>query len=335
MGRIGFSWNEVSCEQWQSSLAVAGSVALQQDWSYGQAICEQGHEIHRACLTRDGRIIAVAQIAERRLFGPLRIALLMRGPTWINDYAEAYEAMFLEQIRHKLAGAVLLWTPDRIAQPATRHRLSGYRRVLTGYSTVLVDLKPDLVAIKAQLNGKWRNLLRSSERSEIVIKAVKGGKLHEWLVSANESYRQKIGYNGPSPDFIKSLGYFSNPNGRQVWLAMVNDKPIAGVIMQKHGRMGTYYAGCTSPQGRQLRAHHRLLWHATEQLKASGVITLDLGGIDTEKAPGVARFKLGMGGAPVTLAGTYLIPPKFGNAYQKGPQLPAALQEKLRHDKAA
>jgi hypothetical protein len=33
---------------------------------------------------------------------------------------------------------------------------------------------------------------------------------------------------------------------------------------------------------------------------------VDLGTIDTDKSPGLARFKLGAGGRPVVLAGTYL-----------------------------
>jgi len=36
------------------------------------------------------------------------------------------------------------------------------------------------------------------------------------------------------------------------------------------------------------------------------VRTLDLGGVDTARGAGLARFKLGTGGAVVTLAGSYL-----------------------------
>jgi hypothetical protein len=36
------------------------------------------------------------------------------------------------------------------------------------------------------------------------------------------------------------------------------------------------------------------------------VRSLDLGGVDTARGAGLARFKIGSGGAVVTLAGTYL-----------------------------
>jgi hypothetical protein len=41
-------------------------------------------------------------------------------------------------------------------------------------------------------------------------------------------------------------------------------------------------------------------------LKERGVRRVDLGTVDTDQSPGLARFKLGAGGVPLTLAGTYL-----------------------------
>lgn len=49
----------------------------------------------------------------------------------------------------------------------------------------------------------------------------------------------------------------------------------------------------------------RLLNRATLDLKAHGTKWLDLGGINAA-APGVARFKMGLGGKFFTLSGTYV-----------------------------
>ena len=43
----------------------------------------------------------------------------------------------------------------------------------------------------------------------------------------------------------------------------------------------------------------------TKLLREAGTVWLDLGGIDTQTAPGIARFKLGLGGEVVTQSGTY------------------------------
>ncbi len=54
-----------------------------------------------------------------------------------------------------------------------------------------------------------------------------------------------------------------------------------------------------------LRATHLLLWQAIEILKADGFEGFDLGGISAE-APGVERFKLGLGGTESWLIGGYV-----------------------------
>ena len=41
------------------------------------------------------------------------------------------------------------------------------------------------------------------------------------------------------------------------------------------------------------------------RLKKLGIERLDLGGLNTRALPGISRFKLGTGGHPLTLAGTY------------------------------
>ena len=44
---------------------------------------------------------------------------------------------------------------------------------------------------------------------------------------------------------------------------------------------------------------------AMEELKARGIRRLDLGGVNTIRSAGIARFKMSTGGEVVTLAGTY------------------------------
>ena len=48
-----------------------------------------------------------------------------------------------------------------------------------------------------------------------------------------------------------------------------------------------------------------MMWAAITRLAEDGVRALDLGGVDTRAAPGLARFKLGLGGRTLSLAGTY------------------------------
>ena len=72
-----------------------------------------------------------------------------------------------------------------------------------------------------------------------------------------------------------------------------------------HTPLLLHYHGWTGDKGRELRATHLLLWQAIELLKADGYEWFDLGGVSAE-APGVERFKLGLGGAETWLVGGYV-----------------------------
>ena len=56
-------------------------------------------------------------------------------------------------------------------------------------------------------------------------------------------------------------------------------------------------------------ARHRSMTRAAEALWAEGVHWLDLGSVDSERAPGLARFKLGTGAALKRLGSTCLVLP--------------------------
>ena len=80
---------------------------------------------------------------------------------------------------------------------------------------------------------------------------------------------------------------------------------LAGVLFFVHGRTATYTLAWTGPEGRRRHAHNLLLWRAVLALRERGLGWLDLGGVNAA-APGVARFKLGLGGRLHTLAGTFI-----------------------------
>lgn len=301
--------DQTSRQEWQRLLNLAPRSAMQQDWAYGETVRAQGHQVRRVVFQEPGRKpVALLQMVERKLLGPVRIAMLMRGPVLMDQSrADELEGALLSMVRDTLGRTVLLWTPER---EQAADRLFGFRRVMTGYSTIWLDLTRSLERLRADLDGKWRNMLVRAEDSRLTIKVCQDGALVDWLIEANERYRQKIGYRGPTPPFVRRLADHSRPTRSQTSLiAMEGSEPVAGVILQQHGSSATYFLGCTSERGRELRAHHLLLWRAIGLLKERGVKALDLGGVNTVSAGGLARFKLGLGGQVVTLAGTYMAAP--------------------------
>lgn len=268
-------------------------------------MAQAGNAVLRVIARRGSEPVALAQVVERRLMSFARVAMLIRGPVWLAPaLRDELEAELLGALRSRLGRAVLLWSPER---PEIGDRLWGLRRVMTGYSTIWVDLSRPREAVRAGLHGKWRNMLRRAEEGSLRIHRARQGPLLDWLLAASERHRQRVGYRGPTPDFVRRLGE-PGPGGsaQATLLALEGSEPVAGIVLQRHGRSATYLLAGTTPRGRALRAHHLLLWRGIELLQDEGVTALDLGGVDTVRAPGLARFKLGLGGEVATLAGTFL-----------------------------
>ena len=81
---------------------------------------------------------------------------------------------------------------------------------------------------------------------------------------------------------------------------------VAGMMFLIHGEAATYHVGWNSDAGRDLHAHNLILWRGIEALRERGVRLLDLGGVNTIRSAGIARFKMSTGGRVVTYAGTFI-----------------------------
>lgn len=83
----------------------------------------------------------------------------------------------------------------------------------------------------------------------------------------------------------------------------------AAMAFVRHGRSASYHLGWASPVARLAGVHRLMLVRAAEALQTEGVCWLDLGSVNTDAAPGLARFKLGSGAALRPLGATLLVLP--------------------------
>ena len=291
----------------------AGRSGLEQSWSYGEAVtASSGQTVARAVITGDGRPLALVQAFARPL-GPLgSLHRILRGPVWLEPGLD--DELRLGVLRAIKSGfrldrrQLLLWLPELPEAPASdaAMRSLGSRRMVTGYSSVWLDLRPGEAALRAGLHVKWRNALRAAEKSRLQVKSSHGGRLLSESLARYDGFRRGKRFSGPSGAFIGSLAEAGQRQKETLLLSAAGrGEPLAGIVLIRHGASATYYAGWTSPEGRRLKAHNLLLWRGIGALREAGTDWLDLGGVDPA-VPGVARFKLGLGGEAFTLAGTYL-----------------------------
>ncbi len=276
---------------------------LQQGWSYGEALRLGGVPVHRAMMRgADGAPLGALQLGERRLVGRVGAAFLLRGPVWLSGFpGPGHEPAMLAAIKSRLRLGLVVWAPE-VDSPWAR------RPVVTGYGTSWLDLGQGVETVRQRLAGDWRGRLRQAEAGPLTVRQLASAHAMTWLLDRNEAYRRQVGYRGPSRRFLGQLAQ-SALAARELLLLLAFERaePVAGVMILRHGAAATYEVGYVSPRGRELRATHLLLWHAVEALSREQVRWLDLGGIATDRSPGIARFKLGMGGTVDVLPGTFLV----------------------------
>jgi lipid II:glycine glycyltransferase (peptidoglycan interpeptide bridge formation enzyme) len=237
------------------------------------------------------------------------VALCSRGPVWLQSLSPTDKARVYAQLRKTMPPKglkMVLMTPEE-SQSDTLG-LSPWRRVMTGYATVMLDLRQSREALRAGLDAKWRNRLVAAEASALKVQRMGSNPgQYRWLLDQEEAQRQQRGFAGlPLPFFDTYIQSRKQPG--QTLLALRADlgrDRVAAMMFLLHGRAATYQVGWSNEQGRQLNAHNLLLWQAMDELAQRGIQQLDLGGVNTARSAGIARFKIGTGGEVRQLAGTY------------------------------
>ena len=260
----------------------------------------QQHQSWAAALHRMGRRTETVQhrkvwmLVVRR--GP--IGLAVRGPLWPAGWSVADRGRWL-----RLHGPAMI-EPEAIDVPALR--LAGYVQVMSPAHVAELDLTGGAPAIWERAHGKWRNRAAKARKSGLRLRNdVFAGQEDNWLLSAEAQSRGEKAYKAlPLAQTVAWAA--ANPGQARLFVLEQGTKPIAGMLFFRHGDAVTYMTGWTGAEGREISAHHLILMRAAAWYAGRGVVRLDLGSVDTEAAPGLARFKLGSGAALRPLGGSWL-----------------------------
>ena len=301
------TWTGLERDAWERLHRTAAG-ALQQDWAYGEAMAALGTPCLRVMLDEGSGPLGAALFLVRRVLGAASVALCSHGPVWVPGTGAVTQVAALRAIRASVPlrrPRVLLYTPD--APLAECGGFSALRRVMTGHATVRIDLTRDPDTIRAGMDGKWRNRLNAAERSELKVHRVGTRPAqYRWLLERELAQRERRGYIALPDGFVEAWQTARGQADAVLTLrADIGRDAVAGMMFLIHGEAATYQVGWLGDAGRESSAHNLLLWHAIRTLRERGVRTLDLGGVDTARGAGLARFKIGTGGDVVTLAGTY------------------------------
>ena len=303
-------WGTQDMNAWDAAHGQAAG-PLQQDWAYGSTMLVSGGTVIRAAIQAEGKTVGLAQCVVRRFGNFGGVALCTRGPLWLSplngkDKAHAYRS--LRQSLPVKGLRFLFVTPN---EPSSEDvGLSPLKRVMTGYSTALLDLTPSMADLRAGLEKRFRHRVGGAEKSDLTVHRV-GTNVgqYRWLMDAEQQQRDNRSLQGMPLHFVDAYIASRKQPGHNVLTlrADIGRDRVAGMMFLLHGQAATYQIGWTSDAGRDAHAHNLLLFKGMEALKERGIRSLDMGGINTGRSAGIARFKISTGAKVLTLAGTFWV----------------------------
>lgn len=231
------------------------------------------------------------------LRGPMGSTTTLRGPIWQGTPDQDLRRQTLRTLKPRLIEAE---APD----PALRS--AGYRQLITPTHIAEWDLTPDPDSLRKNLHGKWRNALRQAEAAPLKLRhsAFLGPEDHP--IFAHQTALTRTHRFRTLPPRATCALTAALPQGARLWEARLKRQVVAMMLFLRHGPVVTYHIGWSGPEGRRTNAHNRLLMEAALWYRDQGVTRLDLGTVDTEAAPGLARFKIGTGALVRPLGGSHI-----------------------------
>lgn len=270
-------------------MKTAHPLPLQQHPNFAAALHRLGQPVRMQGLDQKTSIVVLKR------FG---VTFASRGPIWPGSTPTDEKASQLRQCGLRLVNA------DGF-DPAT-YRAAGFRLINTPAFMAELSLKGSPADILAGAIGKWRNVWRRGQGSDLSYSQERFARhKHDWILRADSTQQRQKGYRALPHALIEA--YAANrPKDVIVQTAHSKTDPVAAMIFLLHHPVATYHLGWASDHAKRLGAHHYMLMDAASKLNARGFTRLDLGYVDTETAPGLARFKIGTGAIVRPLGGTWL-----------------------------
>lgn len=274
------------------------------------------HRVRMGLVFFNGQKAGLFQIIEVGfLFDFFHAVMLDRGPLWFDGFGGAAHIkvffQWFNQTFPQRFGRKRRILPEMIDSPASRAILeqTGLERFndQKGYQTLWWGLDASDDDARKALSKGWLSSLKKAQKADIDIQWDEGLRFYPWLQKHYVLDKAARDYDGISPQLLDNIAAFSTPGFcTLIGKASVKGSDIAAILLFCHGQSATYQVGWTSDKGREICAHHLLLWQARNVLQDKGIRHLDLGGVnDDEGGQGIRKFKEGTGAQPVCYVGHY------------------------------
>jgi peptidoglycan pentaglycine glycine transferase (the first glycine) len=312
----------ISAEAWERFLEKFPNVHLLQTLEWGKLKQNFGWE--PVWITRDH---TGAQILFRKLPAGLSIAYIPKGPVgqgWENLLPEIEaECRIRRSIYLKIETDIFDSDPTYSYYPSTFGRTELPQSYFSSQEsiqpprTILVDLRGSEEEILSRMKQKTRYNIRIAERKGVTVEtSTNVGEFYSLIVETGD----RDGFGVHQEEYYRQVYQLFTSTGKsELYLAKVEGRPVAGIMVFKNGARAWYLYGASSEKHREKMPSYLLQWKAMLWAKESGCEIYDLWGVPDEDEEqlenqfsnrsdglwGVYRFKRGFGGRLVRSAGPY------------------------------
>ena len=309
-------WNILTKAKWHNRFNTISDCTLLQSYEYAYALSPvYKQQPIWGLIEIDGKEAGLIQVMQAGIIKNMLHAIVAdRGPLWFDGFGSIkhFTAFIAEYNRQfpKRWGRKRRFIPEikKSAAIDTVMKENGFIKTDSPpYQTIKLDLTQSEEELRANLHGSWRRSLVKSEKSELEITWDDTGQKLPILLKLYDLDRKTRKYSGADLPALMALGrVFAAEKNALVGIASLDNRPVGAILIFCHGQGATYQVGWNGQEGRDNRAHHRLLWDSLGVLQQKGITMFDLGGVNDGSAASIKRFKTGMGGKLIELAGLYI-----------------------------
>lgn len=331
---------ESTPQAWDALISTFDGAHILQCWDWGDFKSENGWTACRYFWEGSHmQAAAAAQILEREvqlLFLRFKILYIPKGPLlrdWKNPklfnevfsdlaaYAKSRKAFFIKIDPDVIQDFQDLDNPaigslHHGKQTAKRLSATGWiysHEQIQFKNTVWIDLKQGEDDLLNGMKQKTRYNIRLSQKKDV---KVRQAEIKD-LVALYELYAQTAVRDGfiirPEKYYLSLWERLIRGNRALGLIALVDEKPVAGLILFLFAGKAWYFYGMSSDSHREKMPNYLLQWEAMRAAKQLGCTIYDLWGApnvldEADPMWGVVRFKLGLGGRLVQTIGAWDYP---------------------------
>lgn len=317
-------------KQYDNSLLNSKYKDVLQSWEWGEVKSEFKWKTERIGFLKNGQLVGVAQILERKL--PLNFSLfyIPRGPVidWqdpelVEEMANSIVVFFKERTKNRRILFLRIEPPveknDKIEIILKRAGFKKYFKTVQPPSTLLIELAGPEEELIKKFRRTARNLIHRSEREGISIETLTGGQITDGSLKGFYNLYRKTGKRFSFPlrpynQFSALVEKMNGPATIKFYIAKIKGLILAYGIVLLLGDKAFYIWGGTGRHNDYSKFfNYGYVWEMLKDLKTAGVKTFDFWGLGPENDQnhpwyGFTLFKTAFDGSRFDYIGAFDLP---------------------------